>query len=526
MTKPALHSSQSASKMPIIWCIGGSDSSAGAGIQADLLTANALQVHACTLISAITAQNSISISDIRPCALNTFAAQWQQLAQDMPPKAIKISMLANAEQVSFLAEQLPKIKAQYPALQVIYDPVLKASCDQTSLTKTPLLVQIRQHLLPMVDLLTPNLNELAALSQQAINFSTPEQLVHAGKALLKLGVKQVLIKGGHGDNSNATITDYWLAENQAIQFCHARIHTQHGHGTGCVLASSIASFIAQDYPMADAITLAISYLQQGLTQAAEQNYQLGQGADPLKPSTWPTSLHYFPEISPLNSNNTQGKLAFAACDKNQMALYPVVDSIDWLAFCLAHGVKTAQLRIKQPKSPTDLTLQIKQAIALGKQFQAQVFINDHWQLAIELGAFGVHLGQEDLQTADLSAISQAGLALGVSTHGYFELIQALQLNPSYIALGHIFATQTKQMPSKPQGLSRLQRYVQLCQQQGAISVAIGGIKHQHCQTIRQLGVDSIALVTAITQAKNPKQSIQQLQQAVTLDKRFKELSYV
>lgn len=94
---------------------------------------------------------------------------------------------------------------------------------------------------------------------------------------------------------------------------------------------------------------------------------------------------------------------------------------------------------------------IAAAIALGRRYQARLFINDYWRLAIKHGAYGVHLGQEDLDTTDLAAIHRAGLRLGVSTHDDAELARALAVKPSYIALGHIFPTQTKDMPSAPQG---------------------------------------------------------------------------
>lgn len=142
-------------------------------------------------------------------------------------------------------------------------------------------------------------------------------------------------------------------------------------------------------------------------------------------------------------------LAFAKTD-HRLGLYPVVDSVDWIARLLDWGVSTLQLRIKDPQA-TDLEQQIQQAIELGRRYQARLFINDYWQLAIKHGAYGVHLGQEDIQTADLDALRQAGLRLGISTHDAAELAEALALKPSYVALGHIFPTQTKEMPSQPQG---------------------------------------------------------------------------
>lgn len=181
----------------------------------------------------------------------------------------------------------------------------------------------------------------------------------------------------------------------------------------------------------------------------------------------------------------------------RLGLYPVVDSVEWIERLLSAGVRTIQLRIKD-RSSIDIEPAIVAAIALGKKYAARLFINDYWQLAIEHQAYGVHLGQEDLEVADLQAIQQAGLRLGISTHDDAELDRALALRPSYIALGHIFPTQTKAMPSAPQGISELQRHLARL---GEIStVAIGGISLARAPEVLATGVGSIAVVSAITQA--------------------------
>ena len=168
-----------------------------------------------------------------------------------------------------------------------------------------------------------------------------------------------------------------------------------------------------------------------------------------------------------------------------------------------------QLRVKQG-SQEDIRQQIKEAIELVKHTDCQLFINDYWELAIELGAYGVHLGQEDIDTANLSAIRSAGLRLGISTHGFAEIQRVRALNPSYIALGHIFPTNTKDMPSKPQGVARLEKYVQLCD--GIPTVAIGGINLSRIGDVAKTGVNGIAVVSAITQAAHPLKAYQALVQ--------------
>ncbi|MDJ1655687.1 thiamine phosphate synthase [Raoultella sp. Ech2A] len=187
----------------------------------------------------------------------------------------------------------------------------------------------------------------------------------------------------------------------------------------------------------------------------------------------------------------------------RLGLYPVVDSVAWIERLLKAGVRTIQLRIKD-KREADVEDDVIAAIALGRQHHARLFINDYWQLAIKHQAYGVHLGQEDLETTDLSAIRNAGLRLGVSTHDDMEIDVALAARPSYVALGHVFPTQTKQMPSAPQGLEQLARHISRLQDYP--TVAIGGISLERAPAVLGTGVGSIAVVSAITQAADWQQA--------------------
>ena len=188
--------------------------------------------------------------------------------------------------------------------------------------------------------------------------------------------------------------------------------------------------------------------------------------------------------------------AFPATE-SRLGLYPVVETVEWIERLLECGVRTIQLRIKD-RQEDEVEQQIIDAIALGKRYNARLFINDYWRLAIKHQAYGVHLGQEDLDIADLDAIHAAGLRLGLSTHDDAELDRALAVKPSYIALGHIYPTQTKDMPSSPQGVIELTRHIQRLQ--GISTVAIGGISIDRVPEVLATGVGSIAVVSAITKA--------------------------
>ncbi|EKY3120711.1 thiamine phosphate synthase [Cronobacter turicensis] len=191
----------------------------------------------------------------------------------------------------------------------------------------------------------------------------------------------------------------------------------------------------------------------------------------------------------------------------RLGLYPVVDSVGWITRLLEAGVRTLQLRIKD-KTEAEAEADVAAAIALGQRYHARLFINDYWRLAIKHQAYGVHLGQEDLETADPDAIRRAGLRLGVSTHDDMEIDVALAVRPSYIALGHVFPTQTKQMPSAPQGLAQLAAHVKRLGDYP--TVAIGGISLERAPAVLETGVGSIAVVSAITHAPDWRAATQRL----------------
>lgn len=195
-----------------------------------------------------------------------------------------------------------------------------------------------------------------------------------------------------------------------------------------------------------------------------------------------------------------------------LGLYVVVDSLEWIERLLPLKVKTLQLRIKK-KLDEQARTDIRLAIQIAKKYRARLFINDYWQLAIEYGAYGVHLGQEDIETADLKKIHQAGLRLGVSTHCLYEVERILAVSPSYIALGHVFPTQTKVMPSVPQGVEALRQqidYLQKLKLRDIATVAIGGISLGNIDDVLATGVSGIAVVSAITQTPDWEMATKQL----------------
>lgn len=487
---------------PIVWTVASSDSGGGAGIQADLHSFKALECHGCSVIAAITAQNSVGITAYECVSPALFLAQLNCLLEDMPPQVIKIGLIPDSNLLEQLSIWLSQYKSAYQ-FKVVADPVFSSSSG-SSFVEQGLLTIWRQQLLPLTDLITPNLPELALLSD------LPKQsLSQQVTQLFAWGATAVLVTGGH-DTSTVDVIDRLyvdkpeLSTQPILSLHNTRVATPHTHGTGCVLASSIAAALAYSYPLVDAVILGNACVQHALGAA----YATGKGAGCLQLNTWPVKVERFPRLKV--RDNLTSTAPFAAMQR-PIGLYPVVDNSDWLQKLAPYGADTLQLRIKAG-SNLDVEQQIEAAIALSRKHNLRLFINDYWQLAIKHKAYGVHLGQEDLQTADLAAIKTAGLRLGVSTHSYLELLTAIELQPSYIALGHIFATNTKKMPSQPQGLIRLARYVSICNH--IPTVAIGGINEARFEAVLNTGVDGVAVVSAITAQPQPEQSFVQLKRLI------------
>jgi thiamine-phosphate pyrophosphorylase len=184
--------------------------------------------------------------------------------------------------------------------------------------------------------------------------------------------------------------------------------------------------------------------------------------------------------------------------------YPIVDTIAWVERLAKLGVRTLQLRAKDLNASAAREL-VRDALKTVDGTKCEVVINDYWQAAISEGADHVHLGQEDIETADTSTIKKSGITLGISTHNHEELEIALRHKPDYVALGPIYETTLKKMPFAPQGYARITEWKKLI---GRIPlVAIGGIKLEHAKDIFAAGADSIAVVSDVTMNQNPDQRV-------------------
>ena len=202
--------------------------------------------------------------------------------------------------------------------------------------------------------------------------------------------------------------------------------------------------------------------------------------------------------------------AFAACP-HKLGLYAVLPDAAWVARMARAGVPTVQLRFKSDDRRA-IEREVNAAVQAVQGTNALLFINDHWQAAIDAGAYGVHLGQEDLELADLQAVRAAGLRLGLSSHGYAEMLRADRFSPSYLALGAVFPTTLKRMVTAPQGTGRLTAYARLMR--NCPLVAIGGIDHSTLPDVLGSGVGSVAVVRALVAAEEPEAMAASLQTTI------------
>ena len=230
---------------------------------------------------------------------------------------------------------------------------------------------------------------------------------------------------------------------------------------------------------------------------AAQTQRIGS----FDPAAWPD------EPADFGLSTEPSAKAFPSCP-HALGLYAVLPDAAWVARMVDLGVPTVQLRFKSDDTAA-VQREVQAAVQAVQGSQSLLFINDHWQAAIEAGAYGVHLGQEDMQEAPLERIRASGLRLGLSSHGYVEMLRAAQHEPSYIALGAVFPTTLKRMETAPQGLGRLNTYARLMRHRSL--VAIGGIDLAAMPSVLQSGVGSVAVVRAITGADDVAASVRQLQ---------------
>ena len=267
-------------QIPKVLTIAGSDSGGGAGLQADLKVITALGGFGMSVITAITAQNTLGVTRIQDVDLDVVEAQIDAVLLDIGADIVKIGMLASPEIVRTVAKALRK----HGVKRIVLDPVLRATSG-ASLGGDDTAQAIIAELFPIATLVTPNLDEASLLLGR--DLTSPNDFKSAAQELLDMGPQAVLIKGGHLDATHTQITDYlmWrtmedgLEVVQSKEFKHYRVNTANTHGTGCSLASAIATYLAGGHDLSHSVAKAITYVEAGLE--AGRFLSIGEGPGPL-----------------------------------------------------------------------------------------------------------------------------------------------------------------------------------------------------------------------------------------------------
>ena len=254
--------------MQCVLTIAGSDSSGGAGIQADLKTMTCLGVYGMSAITALTAQNTTGVKDVLEATPEFVAQQLDCVFEDIPPQAVKIGMVSSAPIIRAIGAKL----RQYEAKNVVVDPVMVATSG-SALIREDALAALREELFPLATVLTPNLPEAQRLCDFAVE--TEEDMLRAAQAIGATTAGGVLVKGGHRSDSADDLL-WWKGEAHWLRA--PRVDNSNNHGSGCTLSSAIASFLALGEDLPNAVRKAKAYI----TAAMEAQLNLGHGSGPLK----------------------------------------------------------------------------------------------------------------------------------------------------------------------------------------------------------------------------------------------------
>ncbi len=469
---------------PSALTIAGFDPSGGAGIQADLHVFSALGVAGFSVSTALTVQNSRGVQAVHPVDAKIIGAQMEALFSDAPIGAVKIGMLAGAAQVREVVRSLERFRPPH----VVLDPVL-ASTGGFPLLDAPGRNALLRELLPLCGLITPNLPEAAALT--GFEVGGEAAMGAAGKELLRLGARAVLIKGGH---LSGRPTDVLFQSGVApVVYAGARVATPHSHGTGCLLSSATASGLALGLHLEESIRRA----KKLVGRALESPVVAGRGRG------YPVVAPAAEEVSAHARRLARLKGLYVLTDSS---LRPGLAPEELIRAALDGGANVVQLREKRLATP-GLVRVAKRLQRVVRARGALFIVNDRVDVALASDADGVHLGPDDMSPADARRILGVGRLIGVSVGTVAEARVALP-HASYLGVGAIFGSTTKADAGSPVGVRRLKEIGQACPE--VPLVAIGGINESNIGAIARAGAAAAAVVSAIVCAADIPQAARRL----------------
>ena len=256
----------------IVLTIAGSDSSGGAGIQADIKAISALGSYACSVITSVTAQNTLGVQGIHPIPTDMVRQQIESVMDDLHPEAIKIGMVCDKD----IAHTIAGCIRRYQPRWVVYDPVMVSTSGHKLMTDDTI-ETIRRELMPLASLITPNLHEARILLGNPLK--DEGEMEKGAEVLGKTYGCSVLIKGGHLESGEMCDVLYDTTEERCFRYHAPKIESQNLHGTGCTLSSAIATQLSQGHPLKEAIARAKNYVTKAIDKAKDMH--IGNGHGPL-----------------------------------------------------------------------------------------------------------------------------------------------------------------------------------------------------------------------------------------------------
>ncbi|KAJ4751750.1 Hydroxymethylpyrimidine/phosphomethylpyrimidine kinase [Rhynchospora pubera] len=469
-------------KLPHVLTVAGSDSGGGAGIQADIKACGAMGVYCSSVITAVTAQNTVGVQGVHPVPEAFIEEQLNSVLSDMEVDVVKTGMLPSPGVIKVLCDSLKR----FPVKALVVDPVMVSTSGDT-LSAPSTLSGYRDDLFGMADIVTPNLKEASALLG-GMQLQTVSDMSLAAKSIHKFGPKNVLVKGGDLSGSSDAVDVFFDGET-CYELHGSRVQTRNTHGTGCTLASCIAAELSKGSPMLEAVKAAKAFVENALHYS--KSIELGSG--PQGPFD-----HLFRLKSP--PYNVAPGLKFQPDD---LFLYAVTDSgmnskwgrsmTDAVEAVIKGGATIVQLREKQMET-REFIETATACMEICRLHKIPLLINDRVDVALACNADGVHVGQSDMQARTVRALLGPGKIIGVSCKTIAQAEQAWMDGADYIGCGGVFPTSTK----KDNTTIGLEGLKEVCLASKLPVVAIGGIGIGNANLVLGTGVKNLKGVAVVS----------------------------
>ncbi|XP_010460066.1 PREDICTED: thiamine biosynthetic bifunctional enzyme TH1, chloroplastic-like isoform X2 [Camelina sativa] len=477
-TTASMTTTESVRKVPQVLTVAGSDSGAGAGIQADLKVCAARGVYCASVITAVTAQNTRGVQSVHLLPPEFVSEQLKSVLSDFEFDVVKTGMLPSTEIVEVLLQNL----SEFPVRALVVDPVMVSTSGHV-LAGSSVLSIFRERLLPIADIITPNVKEASALLG-GVKIETVEEMRSAAKLLHEMGPRFVLVK----DFKTFVECGTLLLGKEFHELRSPRIATRNTHGTGCTLASCIAAELAKGSSMLSAVKVAKRFVDNALDYS--KDIVIGTGKQ--GPFDHFFSLKKDPQSSRCSIFNPDDLFLYAVTDSrmNKKWNRSIVDAVK---AAIEGGATIIQLREKEAETREFLE-EAKSCVGICRSHGVCLLINDRIDIALACDADGVHVGQSDMPVDLVRSLLGPDKIIGVSCKTPEQAHQAWKDGADYIGSGGVFPTNTK-ANNRTIGLDGLKT---VCEASQLPVVAIGGIGISNAVSVMQINTPNLKGVAVVS----------------------------